>query len=82
MKRYSFLISLLLLPLIAHSCIFRNDPLAPNSAPVLEGYEPDEMYITLVIPDGMTFRSQSGGSIAPIRIAITWNSVSSSMGKR
>ena len=56
MKRYSLLISLLLLPLIAHSCIFRNDPLAPNSAPVLEGYEPDEMYITLVIPDGMTFR--------------------------
>jgi hypothetical protein len=56
MKRYSFLISLLLLPLIAHSCIFRSDPLAPNSPPVLEAYEPDEMYITLVIPNGMTFR--------------------------
>jgi len=56
MKRYSFLISLLLLPLIAHSCIFRSDPLAPNSPPVLEGFEPSEMYITLVIPDGMIFR--------------------------
>jgi hypothetical protein len=56
MKRYSLLISLLLLPLIAQSCIFRSDPLAPNSPPVLEEYEPAEMYITLVIPDGMTFR--------------------------
>ena len=56
MKKYSFLISLLLLPLIAHSCIFRSDPLAPNSPPVVEGYEPAEMYITLVIPEGMTFR--------------------------
>jgi hypothetical protein len=59
MKRYSLLISLLLLPLIAQSCIFRSDPLAPNSPPVLEVYEPDEMYITLVIPNGMTFRVQA-----------------------
>ena len=56
MKRYSLLISLLLLPLIAHSCIFRSDPLAPNSPPVLEDYEPAEMYIILVIPDDLTFR--------------------------
>ena len=56
MKRYSLLISLLLLPLITQSCIFRSDPLAPNSPPVLRAYEPPEMYITLVIPDGMTFR--------------------------
>lgn len=56
MKRNSLLIALFLLPLIAHSCIFRSDPLAPNSPPVLELYEPSEMYITLVIPDGLTFR--------------------------
>lgn len=56
MKRYSLLVSLLLLLLIADSCIFRSDPLAPNSPPVLEEYEPAEMYITLVIPDGKTFR--------------------------
>ncbi len=56
MKKYSLLISLLLLPLITQSCIFRSDPLAPNSPPVLKECEPAEMYITLVIPNGMTFR--------------------------
>jgi len=56
MRRYSLLVSVLLLPLITQSCIFRSDPLAPNSPPVLQECEPDEMYLTLIIPDGMTFR--------------------------
>ena len=59
MKRYSLSVSVLLLPLIAQSCIFRSDPLAPNGSPVLESYEPLETYITLVIPNSVVFRIEA-----------------------
>ncbi len=55
MKKRVLLIALFLLPFLTESCIFQNDPLTPNSPPVLNDYEPKVTYFSIVIPDSCVF---------------------------
>jgi hypothetical protein len=55
MKKLVPIISLFLLPFLTESCIFQSDPLAPNNPPVLNGYDPQVTYFSIVIPDSCVF---------------------------
>ncbi|MCK4350720.1 MAG: hypothetical protein KAX13_07670, partial [Candidatus Krumholzibacteria bacterium] len=55
MKKLVLLIALFLLPFLTESCIFQSDPVAPNSPPILNDYEPKVTYFSIVIPDSCLF---------------------------